>query len=110
MDEILSILVKLAGTVLAGLLIYLCTKLKTWVADKIAEIKDEHLRELIKSFAESAEQTLKADDPTGEKRMERVKSLLEEAGFEINDIVNSLIEAAVYNINLNNPLLEKDED
>lgn len=110
MDEIINILVKLIGAGLAGLLIYLCSKIKTWLTGEISRIKDERLRGLVISFAESAEQTLKANDPTGEKRMEYVKALLEEAGIEINDIVKSLIEAAVYNINLNNLLLEKDED
>lgn len=110
MDDIFSILVKLAGTVLAALLVYLCTKVKTWLTNKIGEIKDERLRELINSFAESAEQTLKADDPTGEKRFERVTQLLNEAGVEVNDIVRSMIEAAVYNINLNNPLLGDNEE
>lgn len=54
---------------------------------------------IIYQIVAAAEQTLKADDPTGQKRMAYTLDLLTQLGFEINKAMMARVEAAVYGLN-----------
>ena len=99
MEQLINTLVELAGVMVAA---FIMTQLKPLVQEWSLKIKNERLQETIAIFVASVEQTLKDQDPTGAKRFSEVERLLEEAGYVITDVVRSMIESAVYNINLNN--------
>lgn len=102
MDNLFDILIELIALVIAGLLLSVGEELKRWIKEQILKVKDERLQKLIVNLVHSVEQTLKEQDPTGAKRFAEVERLLEDAGYAITDVIRSMIEAEVYNINLNN--------
>lgn len=101
MEHLMTIAGEVLGILFTALLIYIGTQLKNLVIKKTESIDNEELRLMIDSFVKSVEQTLKKDDPTGTIRLAEVKRLLVEAGVSVTDIVESMIEAAVYEINMN---------
>lgn len=102
MDNLFDILIELIALIIAGLLLSVGEELKRWIKEQILKVKDERLQKLIVNLVHSVEQTLKEQDPTGAKRFAEVERLLEDAGYAITDVIRSMIEAEVYNINLNN--------
>ena len=102
MDNLFNILVELIALIIAATLLSVGEELKRWIKEQILKVKDERLQKLIINLVHSVEQTLKEQDPTGAKRFAEVERLLEEAGYAITDVIRSMIEAEVYNINLNN--------
>ena len=99
MEQLISTLAELAGVMVAA---FIVTQVKPLVEEWKLKIKNERLKEAIVIFVESVEQTLKEQDPTGAKRFAEVERLLEQSGYIVTDVVRSMIEAAVYNINLKN--------
>ena len=68
-----------------------------------AEIEDgdaTQFEKIIYKFVRAAEQMLKKDDPDGTKRKEYVIDRLRELGVEITNELEALIEAAVYDLNI----------
>ena len=68
-----------------------------------AEIEDgdaTQFEKIIYKFVRAAEQMLKKDDPDGTKRKEYVIDRLRELGVEITNEIEALIEAAVYDLNI----------
>jgi hypothetical protein len=84
---------------LIGLLV---KKLQTYLTEKAKENNATELANLITDFVAAAEQTLKADDPDGSKRLAYVEKLITVAGYELTDVVKSKIESAVYALNQSN--------
>jgi len=52
--------------------------------------------ELINEFVKAAEQQFAAQDKAGAEKKALVISLLEKAGYEVTEIIDALIESAVY--------------
>lgn len=102
MDKLINIILEIAVLAVTGMLLLVGQQVKTWVKELIEKVKNEKLQELVINFVESVEQTLKEDDPTGARRFAEVERLLEEAGYVIDDLIRSMIESAVYRVNLNN--------
>lgn len=92
---ILEIVVKVLAVVITG---YLIPKLKAYLSARLNAEQQAELDRLIRAFVEAAEQTLKAEDPTGEKRKAYVVQQLQALNYEITSELDALIEAAVYGL------------
>ena len=93
------IVVRVAAALLVGALVWLVYKLKEFVSSKIKDIEDKKLRDLVETFVDAAEQLLKDEDPTGEKRKEYVVNQLHLLEIEVNGLVNAMIEEEVFRLN-----------
>lgn len=92
---IIEIVVKVLAVIITG---YILPKLKAYLSAKLSAEEQAELDRLIQAFVEAAEQTLKSEDPTGEKRKAYVVQQLQSLNYEINAEVDALIEAAVYGL------------
>ena len=92
---ILEIVVKVLAVAITG---YLIPKLKAYLSARLNAEQQAELDRLIRAFVEAAEQTLKAEDPTGEKRKAYVVQQLQALNYEITSELDALIEAAVYGL------------
>lgn len=93
------IVVRIAAALLVGALVWLVYKLKEFVSSKIKDIEDKKLRDLVETFVNAAEQLLKDEDPTGEKRKEYVVNQLHLLEIEATGLVNAMIEDEVFRLN-----------
>lgn len=93
------IVVRIAAALLVGALVWLVYKLKEFVSSKIKNIEDSRLRDIVETFVNAAEQLLKDEDPTGEKRKEYVVNQLHLLEIEVNGLVNAMIEEEVFRLN-----------
>ena len=93
------IVVRVAAALLVGALVWLVYKLKEFVSSKIKDIEDKKLRDIVETFVNAAEQLLKDEDPTGEKRKEYVINQLHLLEIEVNGFVNAMIEEEVFRLN-----------
>lgn len=93
---ILEIIVKILALIVMG---YIIPKLRAYLSAKLSAENMAELERLVWAFVEAAEQTLRADDPTGEKRKAYVVSQLKDLGYEITAELDAMIEAAVYGLN-----------
>lgn len=94
-EIVVQIIIALLG--LGGL--YLIGCLKKWLANREDEQELTVVDTLINQLVGAAEQMLKADDPTGEKRKQYVVDGLAQLGYTLTDIFNAKIEAAVFRLN-----------
>ena len=85
------IVVRVAAALLVGALVWLVYKLKEFVSSKIKDIEDKKLRDIVETFVNAAEQLLKDEDPTGEKRKEYVINQLHLLEIEVNGFVNAVV-------------------
>ena len=92
---ILDIAVKILAVLITG---YILPKFKAYLSAKLSAEQRDELDRLVNAFVEAAEQTLRADDPTGVKRKEYVVKQLKALNYEITDELDALIEAAVYGL------------
>ena len=99
MENLIDIIAKLIAALLAIGVAWVLGKAKEYLTVKAEATGNDDLVRLVEQFCAAAEQQLKADDPTGEKRKDYVYHLLREANVEITEIVDAMIEAAVYSIN-----------
>lgn len=99
MELYIDIAGKIIAVAFVTVLYFAYGKLKAYIETQKAYVKNEDARKLIESFVEAAEQLLKMDDPTGQKRKEYVISMLKEIGAEIDAGLDAEIEAAVYRLN-----------
>ena len=101
-QEIIELVVK----ALFGLLtiggIWLVGFVKEVLKTKVEAQQASELDRLIYDFVAAAEQQLKEEDPDGTKRKAYVVEQLNAVGIAISQEINARIEAAVYEINLNN--------
>lgn len=108
MDEILNVALKLFAMFLLAIGSLLIKRFLTYINSKLKSADDAETAQLISDFVAAAEQTLKAYDPDGTKRLAYVEQLVSAAGYELNDIMKSKIESAVYAINKSTPAKSKD--
>ena len=99
MENLIDIIAKILAALLAIGVAWLAAHAKQFLTEKARETESAALIKLIDTFCEAAEQQFKEFDPTGVKRREYVEKLVVAAGYEITDIVDAAIEAAVYRIN-----------
>ena len=100
MNQIITIVIKILGSLLAIAGTYGIILFKSWLEEKIGNQKVQTLEGYIAQFVAAAEQQFREDDPDGIKRMEYVTDLLQELGYAVTDKIKALIEAEVYKINL----------
>lgn len=100
--EILDIVAKLLGGVVAILIAWITPKLREWLMARTDEATTNEILALVVTFAQAAEQLLHDDDPTGEKRKAYVIEQLEKLGVKVTDAVLAMIEGAVWQINTDN--------
>lgn len=100
MEDIMNIIIKVVATLLAfgaaWLGRYLVSFLKTNLDDKQDAILDQFIADLVAA----AEQMYKKDDPDGTERLHYVQAMLVEAGYEVTELVQAMIESKVFSINL----------
>lgn len=101
-SEIIELIVKALFGLLAIVGIWLVGFVKEELSAKISAHQASELDRLIWDFVAAADQMLKADDPDGSKRKAYVVEQLNAVGIAISEEINARIEAAVYEINLNN--------
>lgn len=97
--EFFDSLVRVLGGVVAILIAWLAPKIHAWLTARTDAATTERVMALVAIFAQAAEQLLKADDPTGEKRREYVIEELRKLGIQITEDVLAMIEGAVWEIN-----------
>lgn len=102
MEEIIDIIIKVLAALLALGLGWLGKYLISWLKTKLNDSQVEKLDLFIAELVAAAEQMYKKDDPDGSIRLEYVQDMLIEAGYEITDAIQALIEAKVFSINLAN--------
>ena len=102
MEQIIDIIIKVLATLLALGAGWLGKYLINLLKAKLDEKNDARLDMFIRELVSAAEQMFKADDPDGTTRYGYVIEMLSNAGYEITDAIEALIEAKVYDINLMN--------
>lgn len=106
MEEIVDIIIKILAALLALGIGWLGKYLIGLVKAKLSVTQAEKLDLFIAELVAAAEQIYKERDSDGSIRLEYVKGMLVEAGYEITDAVRALIEAKVFEINLANKVGE----
>ena len=101
-QEIIELIVKALFGLLAIGGLWLVSFIKDVLKTKVEAQQASELDRLIYDFVAAAEQQLKAEDPDGSKRKAYVVEQLNAVGIAISQEINARIEAAVYEINLNN--------
>lgn len=101
-SEIIELIVKALFGLLAIGGMWLVGFIKDVLKTKVEAEQASELDRLIYDFVAAAEQQLKQDDPDGTKRKAYVVEQLNAVGIAISQEINARIEAAVYEINLNN--------
>lgn len=75
--------------------IVITCQIKPWLEAKIGKEKLDRLVLIVTELVRCAEQMLKEDDPTGEKRKAYVVQQLVDLGYEITEPINAIIESQV---------------
>lgn len=99
MENLIDILAKILAALIFIGVAWLCGKIKNYMTVKAKATGNDDLVQLVQQFCNAAEQQYKAGMLTADQRKEYVFELLQEANVEVTDIVDALIEAAVYRIN-----------
>lgn len=99
MENLIDIFAKIAAAVVFLALAWLWNKVKDYIAVKAAATGNSDLLRLVEEFCKAAEQEYKAGRLTADARKEYVYDLLTDASVEVTNVVDALIEAAVYRIN-----------
>lgn len=99
MELIIELIGKILGAAIVALLFFALKKLKEYIEVQKESIENKDLLLLIDSFVEAAEQMLKVDDPTGQKRKAYVVEQLTALGYAMNDQIEAYIEASVFELN-----------
>lgn len=100
MENIIEILIKIAGIAAAFLLTYLSKEAAKWFKARVSAEDQAKLENFVTSLVAAAEQLYKADDEDGSIRREYVQQMLIEAGYELTEAVCALIESKVFDINV----------
>ena len=99
MEEIIGMIIKIVVAVASLAVTALAPKLVSWIKEKIGSENLKKLNEYVAILVAAAEQMLKADDPTGEKRLNYVLEQLTNLGYTITDQIRATVEAHVFEIN-----------
>ena len=97
-------LIDLIARVIIGLVgifgLWLISRLSQALKVKAEAEQASELDKLIYELVAAAEQQLKGDDPNGSARKAYVVHLLEQLGIKVSEEINARIEAAVYQLNM----------
>ena len=96
MENIMDIILRVAGTLAACGLAYLA---KVAASEIRAFVEKYNLEKYVASLVSAAEQTLKEMDDNGSLRREWVQGMLIEAGYDLTEAVMALVESKVYELN-----------
>ena len=99
MNDVLTIIADLIGTLVGAAALIIAPKVNSWILAKIGSEKKKELEIIVGKFVEAAEKTLKEGDKDGSARNTYVKEHLVELGYDITEEVNAYIESAVLNLN-----------
>lgn len=99
-NHVLEILMELLAFGVLALVGWGVPKICEWLNIKNSDAVTEEVRKLIGIFVNAAEQLLKQEDPTGEKRKQYVIEHLQALGYEITDVMLAMIENKVFELNL----------
>ena len=97
MEAIFDILIKLAGTLVGVGMAWLAKSAGQYLRYKFDQ---EKLDKFITSAVAAAEQQFKAEDDDGKRRFTYVEGLLIEAGYDITEAIQAMIESKVYALNM----------
>ncbi len=102
MEEIIDIIIKIAATLLVAGAAWLGRYLVSFLKTDLDEKKTVMLDQFIADLVAAAEQMYKKDDPDGSIRLGYVQEMLVEAGYDITEAIQAMIESKVFSINLAN--------
>jgi len=102
MNNIYEIIGKLLAALVVGLLAYLTPKAKEWLEARTGKDHYDQLMQLVRAFAQAAEQLFHDTDPSGVARNRFVQEQLTALGIEVTEAVINMIEGAVWEINTEN--------
>ncbi len=102
MNNIYEIIGKLLAALVVGLLAYLTPKAKEWLEARTDKDHYDQLMQLVRAFAQAAEQLYHDADPSGVARNRFVQEQLTALGIEVTEAVINMIEGAVWEINTEN--------
>lgn len=97
--EILDVVIRLFAALFVGIVAYLAPKISSFLKINGESIASEEVMKIVLCFVQAADQLMKDDDPTGEKRKKYVIDQLEALGYEITDAVIAMIEGSVWQVN-----------
>ena len=99
MEAIIDILIKIAATLLTFMAAWLGKYLVDWLKSNLDEKAAAQLDLFVAEVVAAAEQMYKKDDPNGSIRLGYVQKMLIEAGYDLTDEIQAVIESKVYEIN-----------
>ena len=99
MEQTIGLIIKLFATAVCITAAYLIQKLAVYIKSKLSEQNGKLLDMLITELCKAAEQMYRSGDDSGKKRLEYVKEMIMESGYEITALVEAKIESAVFDIN-----------
>ena len=99
MENIIDIIAKVIAALIFIGAAWLWGKVKNYMTVKAKATGNDDLVQLVQQFCNAAEQQYKAGMLTADERKAYVFELLQDADIEVTEIVDALIEAAVYRIN-----------
>lgn len=105
-DTIINLIVEVVFALFALGGIYCLTQISKRLKAEIESGDADEFEKMLYKFVKAAEQMFKKDDPTGEKRKAYVVERLCELGIKITEEINALIEAAVFDLNLEVDFME----
>lgn len=100
MEEIMDILIRAAGTLVAGAVMWVCGKVCAYLAQKLDAAKMEKLEKFVETLVTAADQMYKSNDPDGSARLGYVQGELIAAGYDLTAAVRAMIESKVLKVNL----------
>ena len=100
MEDIINIIIKIVATLLAFGAAWLGKYLVSWLRTNLDEKQEAMLDTFIAELVAAAEQMYKKGDPDGSARLQYVQAMLVEAGYEVTEYVQAMIESKVFEINL----------
>ena len=100
MEDIIEISIQLIATLLAFGVAWVGRYLVDWLKANLDEKEEAVLDKFIAELVAAAEQMYKKDDYDGSERLNYVQSMLVEAGYEVTEFVQAMIESKVFEINL----------
>ena len=100
MEEIMDILIRAAGTLAAGAIVWVSRKVYAYCAQKLEAAKLEKLEKFVDTLVTGADQMFKAEDPDGSVRLAYVQGELISAGYDLTEAVRAMIESKVFMVNL----------
>ena len=108
-QEIFNIIGSILGAAFVAILAWVGAKFKEWIATKVDKETQDILYGIIDNFVRAAEELYKEEDPSGIIRKTYVQENLRKLGYLINEEVNAYIESKVFDINLEQKLVDKEE-